>query len=110
VTKFGRIQTKFVSPVPGGARRIGSKPNHQKLFYNEFMLLHNNSRESIEWHGNCFISAQVKSMANQISTYQLQTKEGEEIKKRFAREVMSRSLEINSINHKQIEKRRSKND
>jgi hypothetical protein len=48
-------------------------------------------------------------MANQISTLKLKTKEGEEIKKRFAREVMSRSLEINSTNHKQTEKRRSKN-
>jgi hypothetical protein len=68
VTKFGRIQTKIVSPVPGGSMRIGSKPNHQKSFYNKFVLLYNNSREYIEWHGNCFISAQVKSMANQIST------------------------------------------
>jgi hypothetical protein len=39
VTKFGRIQTKIVSPVPGGSWRIGSKPNRQKLFYNEFELL-----------------------------------------------------------------------
>jgi hypothetical protein len=32
VTKFGSIQTKNVSPAPGGAKLRGSKPNHKSYF------------------------------------------------------------------------------
>ena len=32
VTKFGSIQTKIVSPAPGGANLRGSKPNHKSYF------------------------------------------------------------------------------